>query len=336
MKVVNPFAYIAAWIRFFYANVIARYRLKYMRLKNGLEASDVKTVASLLGICGFVVVKMREGEVDCRGGVEEMWEEMEERLRGRYLLQRDLDRKDMSTWGVFEAEMVESGLHSKNPTVGPVAFKHRLLPSLYSIFSSLLKTKDLFVSIDRYGILRPGGYNPQYLTSPDWLHWDTNPQHPATQQPACLYELKRDLPVELHDIRRATLPTPTYQALLNLTESDTEGGFQCIPGVHHILPYLTLPPTDHPFVFFPKDHWIKRFLLKVPAEKATLIIWNNLLPHSNYQNTTEDKIRCVQYITMFPKECISPENQVKRKALLLKTLKGSRPPRDVNDLLGLA
>eukprot|EP01064_Diplonema_japonicum_P019802 TRINITY_DN28640_c0_g1_i1.p1 TRINITY_DN28640_c0_g1~~TRINITY_DN28640_c0_g1_i1.p1 ORF type:complete len:336 (+),score=49.28 TRINITY_DN28640_c0_g1_i1:35-1042(+) len=333
----NPFACLAAYVRFIYANLLARYLLRFKDIKNGVHYTDKDRIERLLKANGFVVVRLPQEKVHAEEAVQEMWGEMEDRLRGTYVLRADLDRRDQNTWGVFEAEMIDSGLHSKDPTVGTIAMGHRMMVEIHDIFKKLFKNDDLYVSIDRYGLLRPGGKDPLFLSSADWVHWDTNPRYPESQDAACLYKAKRDLCVEIHDLRRSTQAYDSFQGLLNLTDSDAQGGFQCVPGVHHIVPFLHFPFSTQFFSFLPKSSFLNYFLLQVPASSGTLIIWNSLLPHSNYQNLTNDRIRCVQYITMYPKDCIPLENQALRRELLLETLRdeNTKPPADPRNLLGL-
>jgi hypothetical protein len=114
-----------------------------------------------------------------------------------------IDRNDTMTWadGSWPKFIAKKGLLGGDISKGPIAFQNRQNPKLYEAFKVLYGQPDLWVSIDRYGAMRPtknvpiGKLDPVRLrvdtsgakegiehkdmsswkTTPLWLHWDLNP-----------------------------------------------------------------------------------------------------------------------------------------------------------------
>ena len=81
-------------------------------------------------------------------------------------------------------------------------------PRQYHLQKLLWQRDDLIMSsLGRWGVMRPSGYNSQWKTESNWLHWDHNPW---------------------------TKPGFSHvQAIICLTDSTpTSGGFACVRGFH--------------------------------------------------------------------------------------------------------
>jgi hypothetical protein len=85
------------------------------------------------------------------------------------------------------------------PAKGPMAWKNRQNPNIYGVFANIMRRKDLWVSVDRYGSMRPTKNvpkgrlentkitvevtsatsetidHPEWKTMAIWTHWDLNP-----------------------------------------------------------------------------------------------------------------------------------------------------------------
>jgi hypothetical protein len=61
-----------------------------------------------------------------------------------------IDRNDPRTWSAsYWVGSSVVGFLGSNVAVGQQAWKNRLNPNLYKVFSTLMKRKDLWVSVDR-------------------------------------------------------------------------------------------------------------------------------------------------------------------------------------------
>lgn len=162
----------------------------------------------------------------------------------------------------------------------------RQYPSVHEIFSSIFKTKKLWVSIDRVCYKRPSVWN---LHDNGFAHWD----------------------ICVNNFPRLT----EFQGVLALTDTDeTMGGFQCVPSLYQELEeWLESLPTrkavyshfdvvgDEAVEFipatFPKREPQRWKIEKVPVKAGDFIIWDSLLPHGNAPNKGTEP-RFAQYITM--------------------------------------
>ena len=96
------------------------------------------------------------------------------------------------------------------------------------------------------------------------------------------------------------------QGVLALADQTDEnmGGFQCIPELYRNYDTWKLTqPAD-------RDHFkpdVTGFeMVKVKLEAGDLLIFNSTLAHGIRPNTTTDKVRIAQYISMMPAQ---PENE---------------------------
>lgn len=148
-------------------------------------------------------------------------------------------------------------------------WNNRQAPRIHQAFSELFGSEALWVSLDRANMNPPAGPNWDYQ---GFIHWDFDPT---------------TWPIGLR-----------VQGVLCLTDTDeAQGGFQCVPGSHRIVPEILAKQAPDADLRRPD---ITGLTVKPIAGKAgDLIIWHTGLLHGNGRNQT-DRPRLAQYITMFP------------------------------------
>jgi ectoine hydroxylase-related dioxygenase (phytanoyl-CoA dioxygenase family) len=83
-----------------------------------------------------------------------------------------------------------------------------------------------------------------------------------------------------------------------LTDTEeNQGGFQCIPGIHHQLTdFGTNHPLDHKY----KIPNLKKFIPQaIPGKAGDFLIWHRALAHGSGYNASNNP-RLAQYISMRP------------------------------------
>jgi hypothetical protein len=156
---------------------------------------------------------------------------------------------------------------------------NRQIEKVYNAFVDIWGTEKLWVTIDRCNLnfpVRPG------FPFKGFIHWDYDPE---------------------------TKPQ-NVQGVLALADQTDEnmGGFQCLPWLYKNYDTwkLTQPADrDH---FKPDVTGIE--LVKVKMNAGDLLIFNSTQPHGIRPNTTQDKVRIAQYISMMPAE---EDNEVLRQ-----------------------
>eukprot|EP01117_Protostelium_nocturnum_P017788 TRINITY_DN7301_c0_g1_i1.p1 TRINITY_DN7301_c0_g1~~TRINITY_DN7301_c0_g1_i1.p1 ORF type:complete len:368 (+),score=69.89 TRINITY_DN7301_c0_g1_i1:75-1178(+) len=266
---------------------------------------------------GFVVINNILNQDDIEESIDEMWTEIESTPWGR---DRELfaNRNDPSTW---ENDTWPTGLHlgmlGKFEAIGKMAWKNRQNPLLYKAFSTILQEEKLWVSVDRWGIMRPtvgvdmGGSTgsvdkPEWKSYKSWLHWDLNPWiwlSGGGQE----YEYSNFIS-ENNGSKNDGLPK--LQGLICLSESREEDGCFCaVPGFNQNLKEWTENSKDTiesyknsnqaSFTYVPKQDPMLNQVQKISARAGSLIIWSSELPHCNFPNNS-NRFRMNQYIKMFP------------------------------------
>eukprot|EP01126_Amoeba_proteus_P040742 TRINITY_DN4362_c0_g1_i5.p1 TRINITY_DN4362_c0_g1~~TRINITY_DN4362_c0_g1_i5.p1 ORF type:complete len:199 (-),score=45.71 TRINITY_DN4362_c0_g1_i5:613-1209(-) len=113
---------------------------------------------------GFVVVDNVLSSDECSASVGEVWNYLRERgvMPGETeTWENNLWPKEICRNGGFVGrfpfflKMKQSNLEERGISTQVQAWKNRLNPLIYNIFSEILGTKKLWVSVDRYGIMRP-------------------------------------------------------------------------------------------------------------------------------------------------------------------------------------
>lgn len=274
---------------------------------------------------GFVVVDNVLTEEECKKSIEEVW---------KYIEKDGLVKRDaLQTWDNWPKEICRNGgfmgrfpywkrIQKLDPThinQQEQAWRNRENKQIYSVFANLLDTHKLWVSVDRYGVMRPTRYRkttpvsfsdvvhkPEWRTKEDWLHWDLSPFHFATSAagfaPSEYASNREELKNEYGSLR--------VQGLVTLVDCPVEvGGFHCVPGFTgdeffqwalDNQEYGNQPEVyNRNFNEVPPDDPMRKRIMKVPMRAGSLLIWNSQLPHGNFPNESF-QFRMVHYIKMIP------------------------------------
>lgn len=231
---------------------------------------------------GYVVVPNAVPQANLDALVEQIWAflEMDENDQDSWYKYKPYTREDLCS-PISEAGMVEMYQHQ-------ALWDNRQHPRIHQVFSEILGTERLWVSLDRAN-MKP----PDRPDRPEWghtgmIHWDIDTDAVPL--------------VEGEDIAATWRPDPAThlgtQGVLYLTDTDADqGGFQCIPGFHRTFyDWIKTQPADRN----PKFPDMTGLEVKVVDGKAgDLVIWHRLLPHGNGHNRST-RPRLAQYILMSP------------------------------------
>jgi hypothetical protein len=146
---------------------------------------------------------------------------------------------------------------------------NRQYPKVHAAFTDIWGTEKLWVTIDRANLnfpLRPG------FEYKGFIHWDYDPE---------------------------TKPQ-NVQGVLALADQTDEnmGGFQCIPELYRTYDTWKLTQPEDRDHYKPDTTGFET--VKVKLEAGDLLIFNSLQPHGIRPNTSADKVRIAQYISMMP------------------------------------
>jgi len=146
---------------------------------------------------------------------------------------------------------------------------NRQYPKVYDAFVDVWGTEKLWVTIDRANLnfpMRPGHEFKGFI------HWDYDPETKPVQ----------------------------VQGVLALADQDDEnmGGFQCVPELYRTYDTWKLTQPEDRDHFKPDTTGFE--LVKVKMQKGDLLIFNSLLAHGIRPNTSGNKVRMAQYISMMP------------------------------------
>ncbi|MGC1515966.1 MAG: phytanoyl-CoA dioxygenase family protein, partial [Maribacter sp.] len=156
-------------------------------------------------------------------------------------------------------------------------WNNRQTQKVYDAFVDVWGTEQLWVTIDRANLnfpLRPGADKKGFI------HWDYDPE---------------------------TKPQ-NVQGVLALADQTDEnmGGFQCIPWLYRNYDAWKLTQPADRDRFQPSLEGLEDKIVKVKMEAGDLLIFNSTEPHGIRPNTSKDKVRIAQYISMMPAQ---PENE---------------------------
>ncbi|EFC47465.1 predicted protein [Naegleria gruberi] len=185
------------------------------------------------------------------------------------------------------------------------------VPVPYNDSNSLPKSRQLSEMPSETSLVQ----KKELKTESQWLHWDLNPYY-------CLGEYPAQAEDE-NDNKQIIGSNPDYyfivennsnyevirlQGILAISETrEQDGGFVCVPGfVQHVKEYAEKlrdykPGPRCTFLSVRKEDPLISQTQKVPVRKGSLIIFNSLLPHANFPNSS-DRFRVCQYIKMVPKK----------------------------------
>lgn len=199
----------------------------------------------------------------------------------------DKDPNDINTW--YAEQRRDHAMKELN-NAGMVEIYHNQLlwdnrsePKIYDAFVDIWDIEKLWVSIDRANLNTPNKGNRK---SEGFIHWDVD----------------------------TTLKVPAVgvQGVLSLVHQTGDGdigGFQCVPYLFEHFDQWVKTQPDGRHCYFPDMAGLTP--QKVELEPGDLLIFNSLLAHGVAPNTSDDKARMAQYISMFPAE---PENTEDRDA----------------------
>lgn len=211
---------------------------------------------------GFVVVKRAVPIAQVEALKKLLWEFQE------------MDPNDMSTW--YAPQMRDHAMKELNNSGMVEIYNHQALwdnrqyQRVYDAFVDIWDDEKLWVAIDRANLNTP---NKSGRAFAGFIHTDVD----TTLDP---------LPVNV-------------QGVLSLVDVDVEtGGFQCVPELFRTLDEWKRRQPEGRDGFRPDVGGFDTYA--VPMKAGDLMIFNSLLAHGIRPNTSEDKVRMAQYISMTP------------------------------------
>ncbi|MFM2088251.1 MAG: hypothetical protein RLZZ237_3120 [Pseudomonadota bacterium] len=220
---------------------------------------------------GYVVIR-QAAELDKVARLEQLMWEFEE-----------LDPADPSTWYPPAKSLLKKNELSFN--AGMIELYHhqylwdtRQTQRIHDAFADVWGTHKLWVSIDRMNFNLPPEPGFEFKS---FMHWDYDPD---------------------------TDPQ-NVQGVLSISDQTDEevGGFICIPELfRNYETWRREQPANWDWY---RPDVAKLEKVRVPLQKGDLLIFNSKLCHGIRQNTSKDKVRLAQYISMMPAQ---PDNTALR------------------------
>lgn len=211
---------------------------------------------------GFVVVKQAVPAANVEALKRLLWEFQE------------MDPNDISTWNA--AQLRNHAMKELNNSGMVEIYNHQALwdnrmeQRVYDAFVDIWDDEHLWVTIDRANLNTP---NTSGRAFAGFIHTDVD----TTLDP---------LPVNV-------------QGVLSLVDVDPEmGGFQCVPELFRNFEAWKKHQPEGRDGFAPNIEGYDVY--PVPMEAGDLMIFNSLLAHGIRPNTSTDKARMAQYISMTP------------------------------------
>jgi hypothetical protein len=210
---------------------------------------------------------------------------------------QEMDPQDPATWN--RRQLRDNKMQELNNSGMVEIYNHQYLwdtrqtPRVYNAFVDIWDREDLWVTIDRANLNTPNrGARP--FTG--FIHWDAD----TTQVP---------LPINV-------------QGVLSLVDSDEEiGGFQCVAELFRTFEQWRAkqPPDRDPF----RPDMTGFEIRFVPLKAGDLLIFNTLLAHGIKPNTSSDRVRMAQYISMYPAD----ENNEQAREIRIRSWRDREPPK---------
>ncbi len=211
---------------------------------------------------GFVVVRQAVPAANVEALRKLLWEFQE------------MDPHDMSTWNA--AQLRNHAMKELNNSGMVEIYNHQALwdnrqeQRVYDAFVDIWDEERLWVTIDRANLNTP---NRSGRAFGGFIHTDVD----TTLDP---------LPVNV-------------QGVLSLVDVDGEtGGFQCVPELFRTFAEWKARQPENRDGFKPDVDGFEVY--PVPMKAGDLLIFNSLLAHGIRPNTSENKVRMAQYISMTP------------------------------------
>eukprot|EP01125_Pyxidicula_operculata_P007603 TRINITY_DN2583_c0_g1_i1.p1 TRINITY_DN2583_c0_g1~~TRINITY_DN2583_c0_g1_i1.p1 ORF type:complete len:270 (-),score=58.62 TRINITY_DN2583_c0_g1_i1:220-1029(-) len=217
--------------------------------------------------------------------------------------------------------MSNEGILGTPPIVTKQSFEIRQNEKIYRAFSTLIKNKHLWVSIDRYGLFRPTvdvEINGEKTEMPQWstwknVHFDTNPWVYYSEQG---YTDKYAFPSKYNDLSvfcseynaAGNINEVKVQGVVNFLDNKVEdGGFQIVPAFNRYRKewieatrksYGKKHPASSTFIVVNDTNLLSK-AKRVPLRAGCLLLWDGCMPHGSAPNFSS-KIRMVQFLKFFP------------------------------------
>jgi hypothetical protein len=211
---------------------------------------------------GFVVVKQAVPAANVEALKQLLWEFQE------------MDPNDVSTWNA--AQLRNHAMKELNNSGMVEIYNHQALwdnrqeQRVYDAFVDIWDDEKLWVTIDRANLNTPNKGGRAFT---GFIHTDVD----TTLDP---------LPVNV-------------QGVLSLVDVDPEmGGFQCVPELFRNFEAWKKEQPEGRDGFAPNIEGYDVY--PVPMKAGDLMIFNSLLAHGIRPNTSTDKARMAQYISMTP------------------------------------
>jgi ectoine hydroxylase-related dioxygenase (phytanoyl-CoA dioxygenase family) len=214
---------------------------------------------------GYIVIKNAVPKEQAEASARFLWE-FEEKVPN-----------DPSTWYTApraEIQMKElAGTGMVEVYNNQYLWNNRQTPKIHQAFADIWGTEKLWVTIDRANLNFPMKPGHEYK---GFIHWDYDPE---------------------------TRPQNVQGVLALADQTDEEmGGFQCIPELYRTYDTWKLTQPADRDRFQPDISMFQDQIVKVPLEKGDLLIFNSTQPHGIRPNSSKDKVRIAQYISMMPAE----------------------------------
>lgn len=221
-----------------------------------------------------------------------------ERLKTLLWEFEEKDPNDPATW--YAAQRRDHKMAELNNSGMVEIYNHqylwdnRMQQRVYDAFVDIWDVEDLWVGIDRANLNPPNKGN---RASDGFIHWDAD----TSADP---------LPISV-------------QGVLSLVRQDGDiGGFQCVPYLfEHFDDWVKTQPEDRD-PHHPDMRGLE--IEKVTMNPGDLMIFNSLLAHGVAANTSDDRVRMAQYISMFPAD---PGDDVERQARIHSWAEREAPKR---------
>lgn len=234
---------------------------------------------------GYVVVNQAVPQAHVDRLVDVLWEF------------QDIDRDDPSTWD--RPQLRDHQMRELNNSGMVEIYNHQALwdnrqhPRAYDAFVDIWDREDLWVTIDRANLNTPNRGTRKFT---GFIHWDA-------------------------DTSRDPLPIGV-QGVVSLVDTDEHvGGFQCVPELFRTMKdWLPTQPADrNPFA---PD--VSGFdIVNVPMHAGDLLIFNSLLAHGIRPNTSPDRVRMAQYLSMHPAD----EHDVEEREIRVRSWRDREAPQ---------
>lgn len=233
---------------------------------------------------GFVVIPQAVPAENVARTVQFLWEFQQ------------MDPNDVSTWDA--AQLRSHAMKELNNSGMVEAYNHQTLwdnrqsQRVYDAFVDIWDREDLWVTIDRANLNTPNRSGRAFA---GFVHNDVD----TTLEP---------LPINV-------------QGVLSLVNVDGEtGGFQCVPELFkHFDEWKSRQPPDRDG-FKPDISGYEVY--PVPMKAGDLLLFNSLLSHGIRPNTSVNKVRIAQYISMTP----AAENNETLRQLRIDSWRERRAP----------